>query len=294
MCLRSNVAPAAPAVASGKPLNSPAVVGRDGELARIDALLDEAAAGRGGALLIEGAPGVGKTTLLEAARSRAGEVTCLSTRGIESESRLAYAGLFGLLNPIRDLVDDIPESQARRPALRTRMVGRHRHGRPVPPGRRNPHPPRGGRRTPPRAGARGRPAVAGPRVLGRHRLRGTPAGTRRRRDPPGRPCPALSRTSSRRACPSCRWSVCLRVPPRTLLPPSAAPSVVDRLVAGTEGNPLALLEVAQRLDDAQWLGAAPLPDPLPAGDRLRSLLRGDPRRTRPCRLAGGPVHGPRR
>ena len=107
-------------VASGKPLNSPVVVGRDGELARIDALLDEAAAGRGGALLVEGAPGVGKTTLLEAARSRAGEVTCLSTRGVESESRLAYAGLFGLLNPIRDLVDDLPESQAA--ALRSALA----------------------------------------------------------------------------------------------------------------------------------------------------------------------------
>ena len=46
--------------------------------------------------------------------------------------------------------------------------------------------------------------------------------------------------------------------------------MVDRLVAGTDGNPLALLEVAQRLDDAQWLGAAALPAPLPAGDRLRS------------------------
>jgi tetratricopeptide (TPR) repeat protein len=41
------------------------------------------------------------------------------------------------------------------------------------------------------------------------------------------------------------------------------------LVAATQGNPLALLEVADRLDDAQWLGAAQLPDPLPAGDRLR-------------------------
>jgi DNA-binding CsgD family transcriptional regulator/tetratricopeptide (TPR) repeat protein len=41
------------------------------------------------------------------------------------------------------------------------------------------------------------------------------------------------------------------------------------LVAATQGNPLALVEVAARLDDAQWLGAAQLPDPLPAGDRLR-------------------------
>ncbi len=31
---------------------------------------------------------------------------------------------------------------------------------------------------------------------------------------------------------------------------------------------MALLEVSQRLDNAQWVGAAPLPNPLPVGDRL--------------------------
>ena len=41
-----------------------------------------------------------------------------------------------------------------------------------------------------------------------------------------------------------------------------------RLVDGTRGNPLALLEVAGRLTPAQRLGAAPLPDPLPVGMRL--------------------------
>ena len=58
-----------------------------------------------------------------------------------------------------------------------------------------------------------------------------------------------------------------------LLPTRAAPEVVDRLVAATQGNPLALVEVAARLGDAQWLGAAQLPDPLPAGDRLREHFR---------------------
>ena len=58
-----------------------------------------------------------------------------------------------------------------------------------------------------------------------------------------------------------------------LLPTRAAPGVVERLVAATQGNPLALVEVAARLDDAQWLGAAELPDPLPSGDRLREHFR---------------------
>jgi Cdc6-like AAA superfamily ATPase len=48
-------------VASGKtPKTSPAVVGRETELADIAARLAEAAAGRSTALLIEGEPGVGR------------------------------------------------------------------------------------------------------------------------------------------------------------------------------------------------------------------------------------------
>ena len=99
-------------VASGKPLSSSVLAGRERELARIDALLDDATAGRGGALLVVGEPGVGKTTLLEAARARADSCTCLGTRGIEADSRVAYAGLFGLLNPIRERLVDLTDHQA--------------------------------------------------------------------------------------------------------------------------------------------------------------------------------------
>ena len=63
-----------------------------------------------------------------------------------------------------------------------------------------------------------------------------------------------------------------------LVAPDVAAPVADRLVAGTQGNPLALLEVSPRLTAAQRVGAAPLPDPLPVGDRLQvvyeSLLTG--------------------
>ena len=58
-----------------------------------------------------------------------------------------------------------------------------------------------------------------------------------------------------------------------LLPDGIAASVRERLVAETGGNPLALLEVSRGLDHAQMAGAAPLPSPLPAGDRLRGLYR---------------------
>ena len=69
------------------------------------------------------------------------------------------------------------------------------------------------------------------------------------------------------------------------------PAVLDRLVAETSGNPLALLEVSQRLDAAQLLGTAPLPDPLPAGEWLRRCARGGGgravARSRACRAAAG-------
>lgn len=64
-------------------------------------LLDGARAGSGGALLLVGAPGMGKTALLDLAAAHAGpEFRVLRVSGVESESRLPYAGLHGLLRPI--------------------------------------------------------------------------------------------------------------------------------------------------------------------------------------------------
>jgi hypothetical protein len=55
-----------------------------------------------------------------------------------------------------------------------------------------------------------------------------------------------------------------------LLAGRVARPVADRLVRGTRGNPLALLEVERQLTPAQRLGASPLPDPLPVGPRLEA------------------------
>src|SRR5262249_5143357 len=60
---------------------------REGELARVDALMTTARAGRGGVLLITGPAGIGKTVLLGAARERAGQagMRVLAGRGGELE-----------------------------------------------------------------------------------------------------------------------------------------------------------------------------------------------------------------
>ena len=59
-----------------------------------------------------------------------------------------------------------------------------------------------------------------------------------------------------------------RADARALVPDRVADRVVERLVEDTGGNPLGILEIAGRLTDAQRVGAAPLPDALPVGDRL--------------------------
>ncbi len=88
------------------------LVGRDAERARIDALLEGARADRSGALVIQGEVGIGKTALLRYALDRAGSMTVLRARGIESESELAFAALGDFFRPVLDEVESIPRPQA--------------------------------------------------------------------------------------------------------------------------------------------------------------------------------------
>lgn len=89
------------------------LVGRGLERARIDALLDDARAGRSGALLLLGDPGIGKTALLEYAAERAEGFEVLRALGVETESELPFAALHELLHPLLDRLDALPELQAR-------------------------------------------------------------------------------------------------------------------------------------------------------------------------------------
>jgi DNA-binding CsgD family transcriptional regulator len=88
--------------------NVPELCGREDELERIDALLR----GAQGVLVLLGEAGIGKSALLEQAAGRAGGMTVLRCRGIESEARLPYAALHQLLRPVLDHAEAIPEVQA--------------------------------------------------------------------------------------------------------------------------------------------------------------------------------------
>ena len=75
---------------------------REDELARVDALMTAACAGRGGVLLIAGPAGIGKTVLLEAARERAGQagMRVLDGRGGELESGFSFGVVRQLFEPL--------------------------------------------------------------------------------------------------------------------------------------------------------------------------------------------------
>ena len=87
--------------------------GRDIETARLAQMLDEARSGQASSLVITGSAGLGKSALLEEAASRVSGVRVLRTAGLESESPLAFAALHRLLRPVMDLAADLPPPQAR-------------------------------------------------------------------------------------------------------------------------------------------------------------------------------------
>jgi DNA-binding CsgD family transcriptional regulator len=90
---------------------SAAIVGRDAELAAIEAWLDDA---RGSALLIEGEAGIGKTTLVRAAieRARAAGMEVLAARPTQAEAALSFVALGDVLEGvIEEVLDELPQPQ---------------------------------------------------------------------------------------------------------------------------------------------------------------------------------------
>ena len=85
--------------------------GRAAECAHIDGLLADAREGRSGALVIRGEAGIGKSALIAHARARAADMTVLSVTGNEFDVEVSYAGLYDLLRPTIDVVDQLPDPQ---------------------------------------------------------------------------------------------------------------------------------------------------------------------------------------
>jgi DNA-binding CsgD family transcriptional regulator len=87
------------------------LVGRQRERAVLERLLGTARNGRGSVLVVHGEPGVGKTALLEYAAETAEDFRVVRTAGVEGEMTLDYAALQQLCAPIIELAERLPDPQ---------------------------------------------------------------------------------------------------------------------------------------------------------------------------------------
>ncbi|MEU7738895.1 ATP-binding protein, partial [Nonomuraea sp. NPDC049158] len=87
--------------------------GRERELAEIEALLARARDGRSASLILRGEPGIGKSALLDHAAQSPEGLRPLRGTGIETEAELPFAALHLLLRPALDRIGRLPAPQAR-------------------------------------------------------------------------------------------------------------------------------------------------------------------------------------
>ena len=78
------------------------LIERERELTRLDALISDAAAGRGSMLVLEGPPGIGKTALLDHTRANASTagLQVLTARAAGLESDLGFSLVRGMFEPV--------------------------------------------------------------------------------------------------------------------------------------------------------------------------------------------------
>jgi len=92
------------------------LLGRQREVVVLERLLDTARDGHGAVLVVHGDPGVGKTALLEYAVEAADDFRVVRAAGVEGEMELDYAALQQLCSPILGFIERLPDPQ--RDALR--------------------------------------------------------------------------------------------------------------------------------------------------------------------------------
>ena len=104
---------------SGWQSRAPALTDRHSERAALDRLLSTVRAGQSQVLVIRGDPGVGKTALLDYLAQRASACRVMRVMGVQSEMELAFAGLHQLCAPLLGRLGRLPAPQ--REALRTAL-----------------------------------------------------------------------------------------------------------------------------------------------------------------------------
>jgi DNA-binding CsgD family transcriptional regulator len=252
---------------------SGALAGRERERAAIEGVLEASARGESSSLVLRGEAGIGKTALLTYAAERGSDRKLLRIGGIEAESDLAFAGLYGLLRPIVEKLGELPEAQA---AALTGALGLG--------------PSLGSDRLLVSAATLSLLAAAadeGPLlcliddaqfldtasaealVFSARRLVAEPVailfaareGEARTFEAQGLPEFVLDGLDAEAGAKLLRASA-----------PAAADAVREWLLAEAGGNPLALLELPSGLSAAQLEGRAALPEAIPLSSRLRSAF----------------------
>jgi len=87
------------------------LLGRQRERKVLDRLLDAARDGHGGVLAVYGEPGVGKTALLDYTAEAGADFTVVRAVGVEGEMELAFAAVQQLCTPSLHLTERLPEPQ---------------------------------------------------------------------------------------------------------------------------------------------------------------------------------------
>ena len=88
-----------------------ALRGRASECAQLDDLVASVRRGESRSLVLRGEAGIGKTALLEYLIASASDTTVVRAVGVESEMELAYASLHQLCGPLLDRLDRLPVPQ---------------------------------------------------------------------------------------------------------------------------------------------------------------------------------------
>src|SRR5450432_2454954 len=87
------------------------LIGREREREVLDRLLDGVRGGRGGVLVADGEAGVGKTALLDYAVEAARGFRIARTSGVEGEMELPFAAVQQLCSPFLDCLERLPQPQ---------------------------------------------------------------------------------------------------------------------------------------------------------------------------------------
>ena len=89
----------------------PELLDREAERAALDGLLEDLRSGRGRALVVRGEAGVGKSALLEYVVGAAAGMRVARAAGVESEMELAFASVHLLCAPLLDRLEHLPGPQ---------------------------------------------------------------------------------------------------------------------------------------------------------------------------------------